>query len=211
MLELSQGVTLNFVSWNCRGLQKLRKVKQVMNKLKEMDSKIVFLQETHLLEKDTIKIRRRWQGSVYTTSFSSQARGVMILIHKTVPFQVKHVLKDKFGRYLIVQGSLLSENLNLVNVYGPNTDDSKYFVDLSLTLSTFAGLFIIAGDFNCTLNPSLDRSTGVDQSHNKCRAAILRFINEFSLLDIWRDLKPHAKAYSCYSNVFKTYSRIDYF
>lgn len=86
-----------------------------------MDSKIVFVQETHLLEKDTIKIRRRWQGSVYT-SFSSQVRGVMTLIHKSVPFQMKHVIKDKFGRYLKVQGSLLSENLNLVNLYGPNTD-----------------------------------------------------------------------------------------
>ncbi len=87
-----------------------------MNKLKEIDSKIVFLQETYLLEKDIIKIRRRWQGSVFSTSFSSQARGVVTLIHSTVPFQV---LKD---RYLIVQGYLLSENLNLVNLYGPNTD-----------------------------------------------------------------------------------------
>ncbi len=135
----------------------------------------------------------------------------MTLIHGTVPFQVKQVLKDKLGRYLIIQGSLLSENLNLVNLYGPNTDDPKYFVDLFLTLSTLAGLFVIAGDFNCTLNPCMDRSTGVDQSHNKCRAVILHLINTFSLLDIWRELKPHAKAYSCYSNVFKTYSRIDYF
>ncbi len=29
---MSQGVSLNFVSWNSRGLQQLKKVKQVMNK-----------------------------------------------------------------------------------------------------------------------------------------------------------------------------------
>ena len=110
----------------------------------------------------------------------------MTLIHKTDPFQVKNVIQDTFGRHFIIQGSLLSENLNLVNLYGPNTDDPNYFVNLFLTLSTLAGHYVIAGDFNCTLNPSMDRSTGADQSHNRCRAVIHHFINEYSLLDIWR-------------------------
>lgn len=57
----------------------------------------------------------------------------------------------------------------------------------------------------------MDRSTGIDQSHNRCRTVIHRFIKELRLLDIWRELKPHAKAYSCYSNVFQTYSQIYYF
>lgn len=118
---------------------KVVKVKQVTNKIKEMDSKIVLLQETHLFEKDSLGIRRRLEGGVYRASFSSQARGVMTLIHKTVPFQVKNVLQDTFGRYFNIQGSLLSENLNLVNVYCPNTDDPSYYVNLFLTLSTFAG------------------------------------------------------------------------
>lgn len=106
---MSKGVNINFVSWNCRGLQQIRKIKQVMNKLKDMDSKIVFLQETHLPEEGNIKIQRRWQGTLFTASCSSKARGVMILVHKTVPFSVKNVIKDKMGRYLIVQGSLLLE------------------------------------------------------------------------------------------------------
>lgn len=57
---------------------------------------------------------------------------VMTLIHKTVPFQVKNLIKDERGRYLIVQGSLLSENLNLVNLYGSNTDDSNFLLICSL-------------------------------------------------------------------------------
>lgn len=210
-LIVDQRINLNLVSWNCRGLQKLKKLKQVMNKIKDIDSKIVFLQETHLLEEDNKKIRRRWQGSVFTSSFSSRARGVMTLIHKTVPFQVKNVIKDKMGRYLIIQGSLLSENINLVNLYGPSIDDHKFFVDLFLTLSSFTGQYIIAGDFNCTLNPSIDRLSGIDQTHNGCRMVINRFMKELRLLDIWRELKPQVKAYSCYSNTYKTFSRIDYF
>ncbi len=135
----------------------------------------------------------------------------MILIHKTVPFQVKNLIKDRMGRYLIIQGSLLSENVNLVNLYGPNIDDHNFFVDLFLTLSCLTGQHIIAGDFNYTLNPSIDRSTGIDQTHTGCRMTINHFTKELKLLDIWRELKPQVRAHSCYSNIYKTFSRIDYF
>ena len=120
-------------------------------------------------------------------------------------------MNDQKGRYLIVQGSLLSENVNLVNLYGPNKDGCDFFKDLFLTLTTFTAKYIIAGDFNCTLNPSVDRSTGLDQSHSKCRTVIQCLIEKLKLLDVWRELKPHNKAFSCYSSTFNSYSTIDYF
>lgn len=83
-----------------------------MNKLRDMDSKIVFLQETHTLGEDNIRIGRRWQGNIYAASFTSQARGVMI--QKSVPFQASNV--TEYGRYLIIRGSLLSVKLTLVNM-----------------------------------------------------------------------------------------------
>lgn len=179
-----------------------------MNKLKEINAKIVLLQETHLID-DSIRVRRRWKGTVYAASFTSQAR--VTLIHESVPFKIKNIIKDKRGRFLILQGSLLSEMLNITNVYGPNVDDSNFYNDLFLTLSTLPGLHMIAGDFNCTLNPEMDRSTGVDNSHNNCRATIHRFMRDLNLLDIWRERKPNIRAYSCHSGTFKTYSRIDFF
>lgn len=54
--------------------------------------------------------------------FLSRARGVMTFIHRSVPFQVQNIVKDKWGRYLIIKSPLLTERLNLVNLYGP-----KYF------------------------------------------------------------------------------------
>ncbi len=53
MLAIDQRVNLNLMSWNCRGLQQQQ---QVMNKIKDIDSKNVFLQETHLLEEDNKKL-----------------------------------------------------------------------------------------------------------------------------------------------------------
>lgn len=118
------------------------------------------------MEEDEKIVRRRWHGNVFTAAFSLRSRGVMTLIHESVPFSVHNIIKDKKGRYLIIQGSMLLENLNLVHVYGPNSDDPGFYEELFLLLSKLPGQYIIAGDFNCTLDPSLDRSTGVDHSHS---------------------------------------------
>lgn len=149
-----------------------------MNKLRDMDSKIVFLQETPTLGEDNIRIGRRWQGNIYAASFPSQARGVMI--QKSVPFQASKV--TEYGRYLIIQGSLLSVKLNLVNMVQYTRTEIR------------------------------DGSTGADQTLNGSRTIIHHFIKELNLLDIvWRCLKSNHLAYSCYSSTFQTYSRIDYF
>lgn len=128
---------IKFSSWNCRGLQKLKKVKQVMSRLKSMHSDVVFLQETHLLCGREAKIRRKWHGSMYSAPFTSQARGVLILIHKSISFHLTRV------------------KLNLINIYGPNNDDQKFFF---LTIPPLSRSYIITGGFNCTLNPELARS-----------------------------------------------------
>lgn len=182
-----------------------------MNRIKSMQSNIVFLQETHLMHKDDLKVRRRLRGNVFSASFNSQARGVITLVHKSIPLQVNKVIKDKFGRYLIIQGNLLKEQIVLANIYAPNTDDPNLFQNLFLTLSTLPGNCIVAGDFNCTLDPVRDRSTGTDQSHPRSRSIIHHFMKEMNLIDIWREVNPNVLKFSCYSSVHKSYSRIDFF
>lgn len=155
---------LQFTSWNVRGLNKLVKLKQVMNRIQQLKAKIVFLQETHLTPDDINRVRRRWHGRVFSTSFSSHSRGVITLIHSSVPFQLINVTEDRYGRYLIVQCVILSVKLNLVNIYGANNDNPAFFRHLFLSVASLPGGYIIGGDFNCTLIPTLDRSTGKDIS-----------------------------------------------
>lgn len=81
----------------------------------------------------------------------------MVLVHKSVPFQVNNIISDKAGRYLVVQGTLLTESINLVNVYGPNDDNPSFFENVFLLIASLPGKVMIAGDFNCTLDPKLDR------------------------------------------------------
>lgn len=120
--------TFKFTSWNVRGMVKLTKLKQVITRLKHLKSSIVFIQETHLLRNDLlVKVQRRWPGKVLASCFPSHSRGVMVLIHNSVPFQVNNTIYDRAGRFLVVQGTFLKENINLVNVYGPNDDNPLVF------------------------------------------------------------------------------------
>ncbi len=208
---MTESIGVKFVSWNCRGLHTLSKIKQVMSRLKQLQSKIVFLQETHLMPKDLCRIRNRWPGQVFAASFSSQARGVITMIHKSIPFQMDGIIQDPSGRYLIVQGKFLTKPLNLVNIYGPNDDIPKFYSNLFLTLSTFSGFYVMGGDFNCTLDPIRDRSSGLDQSHKQTRKTLHYFIKDLNLVEIWRQLHPKDIQYSCFSRTHQSYSRIDYF
>lgn len=97
------------------------------------------------------------------------------MVHKSIPFQVAKIIQDPSGRYLIVQGTLLSKSLILVNVYGPMEDIPKFYSNLFLTLSSLSGFNVIGEDFNCTLDPIRDYSSGIDQSYRQTRKTISLF------------------------------------
>ena len=94
------------------------------------------------------------------------------------------VIADKMGRYLIIQGNLFTESLVLVNIYAPNTDDPKFFSELFLLLASLQGQYLMAGDWNVTLNPVKDRSTHLDKTHSKSREVIHQFAKDLNLRDI---------------------------
>ena len=54
----------------------------------------------------------------------------------------------------------------MANIYAPNIDEPIFFLNLFLSLYNLSGNYILAGDFNCTLDPVSDRSSGIDQSNN---------------------------------------------
>lgn len=202
---------VKFITWNCRGMGSLKKIKQVMDRIKLLQATIIYLQETHMTTGEIIKIQRRWQGQVFSCCYASNARGVMILVHKTVPFQVEKITKDSAGRFIIVEGYLFGDKINLINVYGPNDDSPSFFSNLFLSIAALRGQHIMAGDINCTLDPGKDRSTGLDTTHVKSRKLITQFMKDLNMLDVWRYFNPSLLVYSCYSGTHKTYSRIDYF
>lgn len=103
-----------------RGLNNLTKHKQVLNRIKQMKSNIVFIQETHLPREDIKNVNKKWPGKIYSTCFTHHARGFMILIHKSVLFQLKNKHIDPPGRYIILNGIIVATQINVINVYTCN-------------------------------------------------------------------------------------------
>ena len=149
--------------------------------------------------------------SNFVANFSSHARGVAILIHKSIPFQVNTTTLDPGGRFIILQGTLFGQHLILVNIYGPNKDEPQFYNNIFLTLASLRGDIIIGGDFNCALNPDFDRNGNQGSSHNQSRKIILNFMGELGLCDVWRERNPDKREFSCYSTMQKTFTRLDFF
>lgn len=142
---------------------------------------------------------------------SNYARVGLILIHKSVPFQIDNVISDQYVIYIIVQGNISLHRLNLVSIYGPNNDNPVFFQNFFLTLSTLQGMYSICGDFNSTLIPTNDCSTNLDFTHIQRRRMLLQSCKDFNLVEMWRELHPDRIEYICYSSTHGTHSRIDYF
>lgn len=203
---------LQMVSWNIRGLGSVVKRGKIFKHLKSLSADIMFLQETHIKSVNQHILKCSWVSQIYQSPFTSNARGVAILFSKTVPFQLTSVVNDPNGRYLMVSGTINSFPLALLNVYGPNSDDPNFFKKIfDLILDNNHSNIIIAGDFNCYLDPFLDRLS----SRPPPDIATVRFLNNIlknrNLVDIWRVQHPSEREYSFYSSVHKSYSRIDYF
>ncbi len=124
-------------SWNVRGnynywfyeliLNKIVKLKQVLDRIKQLEVNIIFLQETHLLREDTSRVSKRWPGQVFSAPYTSHAWGVMICIHKLVPFQMQKQYVDPRGRFIILNGLIMNTKVTLISIYTPNEDDPSFY------------------------------------------------------------------------------------
>lgn len=147
-----------------------------------------------------------WQAS------HGRFRGVAILLHKSISFECTKVVTDPNGRYLIVCGKLYQTPVMLINVYGPNWDDEGFFKSLFSNLPDLSShLPIFGGDFNCWLDPELDRSSVRTCRPSQSAKVIKMFKEQFAIVDPWRFQNPTGKAYSFFSNIHHTFTRIDYF
>lgn len=149
---------------------------------------------------------------MYHSTFSSKARGVSILIRKNIPFQHLSTKQDINGRYLIVTGTILEKHVTFVNLYAPNFDDPHFFRSVfNIIPDVDSTHLIIGGDFNCILDPFMDRYSPSPPKPSNAATVLNNLIHSLNILDIWRLQHPTDKDYSFFSNIHNSYTRIDYF
>uniref|UniRef100_A0A8D3DAN3 exodeoxyribonuclease III n=1 Tax=Scophthalmus maximus TaxID=52904 RepID=A0A8D3DAN3_SCOMX len=143
---------------------------------------------------------------------SGIARGTAILIDSDVPLESSNIISDKNGRFIIVSGKLYNKSDILANVYAPNVDDVQFFKRFFSQLPDLnSHSLVLGGDFNCYIDPLLDRSSPNPATPSRSAGYIKSFLADYRLSDPYRFLYPTGREYSFFSHVHHTFSRIDYF
>ena len=204
--------TIKLCSWNVHGMQSPVKQKKVLNFLKREKVQIAFIQETHLSNEEHQRLKRDWVSQIFYSSFTSRSRGVAILIHKALPLTEVKVKSDKLGCYVMFSGSLYGDTVSYLNVYAPPICPPDFYTKaFSLFSDWIVASSVIAGDFNCCLNPRLDKSHIGSRSNASASQSLVGCCKDLNLIDTWRALHPTDKQFSFYSKAHKSSSRIDYF
>jgi exonuclease III len=136
---------LKLSTFNCRGLQDQFKRKKIFNYLRQIESDIIFLQETHCSNKDENFWKTQWGEHAWFSNFTSNSRGVAIFIRKSVPIKFNSLYKDPCGRFLIISLKINNLPFVLVNLYAPNDDDPNFFLDLFTQIDQFDDSNLLIG------------------------------------------------------------------
>uniref|UniRef100_A0A668AN23 exodeoxyribonuclease III n=1 Tax=Myripristis murdjan TaxID=586833 RepID=A0A668AN23_9TELE len=199
------------ISWNVNGISNKVKRYKILSHLKSIGCDIAMIQETHLNQDESLKLKQRWVDQVFSAYGNSASRGVSIFISKTTSFKPLEVISDKEGRYVIVLGLLSNVKMLLANIYCPNTGQVNFLTKLSILLSRFSDIpTIIGGDFNLVAQPSFDRSKQPLPTDGALASAFDEFQTTTCTIDIWRCINTNLQEYTFYSKAHNSYSRIDY-
>lgn len=206
---------MKIVSLNICGLVDIVKQQQIRQFINENSIDILFLQETNLnnnnLSKFSFKIPNH---TIYNNPGEGRGSGVISVFANSFPTIIIH--KIVYAGYISAfQFTIEHKKFVLVNGYIPNDQSLAKIVmeALNVFLIPFKNdIIILGGDFNCTLDPTLDRSTGVE-FHRVAANSLLTLVTDFDLVDGYRNKHPMTKIFSKYTNTTNSThgSRLDRF
>ena len=203
---------ITITTLNCQGLGDRIKRKDVLNYLKQKQFSIYFLQDTHFLEKEEQYIRSQWGYDCYFSSHSSQSRGVAIMLNPNFEHKITQVTKDKDGNKLILEIVFLGKKFTLINIYGPNRDKPNFYAQISKDIEELSNEnIILAGDFNLILDFEADTQGYVTINNPRARDRVLDLCNEFSLIDIWREMNMENREFTWRKPNGTKKARLDFF
>ena len=201
---------------NVRGIGNFKKRKMIFTWCRKQKSDFIFLQETHSKKDSETCWKNEWGSEIIMAHGSFNSCGVAILVKKGVDCTIHSKILDPLGRYVILKAEINDKMYVLINIYAPNKDTNiiNFLNNLLTTLrkNDFdeEENIIIGGDFNCPLNPILDKKGGLLNPRKSVVATIENLQEEFDLVDIWRVKNPERKSFTWSQNSPMIFCRLDY-
>lgn len=202
---------VTFVSMNTQGLSDKSKRRDTLNFLKSKKYAVYFLQDTHFTSKEENYIRSQWGYECFFSNFSSQSRGVAILLNNNFEFKLHKVKRDENGNKIILDITMEGLRLTLINIYGPNRDDPNFYKEIHADIVEYDTPVILAGDFNLVLNPEYDTFNYANINNPKARDSVLDMLIDLSLLDVWRELNIEKRQFTWRRKNPIKQARLDFF
>ena len=92
----------------------------ILSWIKKQKADITFLQETY----STQEIAENWQlqckGKMFVLHGTNHSEGVAILISDKLNFEVKSVIYNPDGRYVLIDALIQDWSFLILNIYAPN-------------------------------------------------------------------------------------------
>ena len=120
------------------------------------------------------------------------------MLNNNFEYEIHNEKRDSDGNFLALDITIEDNRTTIINIYGPNYDDPEFFDMVTETFTEFDNkYFILCGDFNLALNPSLDTLNYRGISNPKARVKLLEVMEDLQLLDYYRILNPDKRVYTC--------------
>ena len=161
-----------------------------------------------------------WGGKAFFSHGNPNSCGVAILIRNIVNCVIQKSIVDPQGRFTILKANIHDKvyisviSVSLVNIYAPNKVRGKFYKNLHRVLQTedlhCDENIIIGGDFNCPLDPKLDKKGGIMVPRKMVIDNIECLQNEVDLVDVWRIKNPRSRSYTWSQKSPPIFCRLDY-
>ena len=115
------------LSANCQHLRHMSKRRNVLNYLDKLESNIICLWETHLVNKVLGTLRNIWEGECLINGDKTNARGLAILIKPNFEYKIVNTLCNEDGNMIILDLTNGEMSYCLIIAYALTVDSSKYF------------------------------------------------------------------------------------
>lgn len=154
------GVKLNILTLNVRGLNNPVKRVAILDFLRKQRVNVAFLQETHLVKKDINRISNRYYRVIASSSAVNKSKGVAILCQRNLRFRLLDSWADNKGRVSVSKVQIEKRDIAFVSIYAPNIFEKTFYAQITKTLLELSDFKLIIGaDFNAVIDCSLDRSS----------------------------------------------------
>ena len=151
---MAMGSYLSVITLNVNGLNAPTKRQRLAEWIQKQDPYICCLQETHLKTGDTYRLKVKGWKTIFHANGDQKKAGVAILISDKIDFEIKTVIRDKEGHYIMIKGSIQEEDIIIINIYAPNIGALQYVRQMLTSMKgEINSNTIIVTDFSTPLTP----------------------------------------------------------